>query len=174
MKGYTYMKKGQFNLSITGVWFGIISAGCCFLSRVLFKSPIDMIHKLAGINIIPPIWLLNLMSVIFFFLLGYCAGAVTAATAERMNTGERELKAYRGGIFIICTFFLALIWYPLFFFCGRLFIAFLISVAAMLSLIVALTEWMKVIPHASSVLLFICALYEFYIMFISLSAFLTV
>ncbi len=168
------MKKDRFNLSTTGVWFGIIGVGCCFLSRALFESPIDMIHKLDSINIIPPIWLLNLLSGVFFFLLGYSFGSVTAATAARMNTGESELRAYRGSIFIICTFFSAIVWYPLFFFCGRLFIAFIISVAAMLSLIVALTEWIKVTPRASTLSLFACALYEFYIMFITLSAFLTV
>lgn len=167
------MKKQSFFFTQQGVLFGAISAVFCLFFISAFGSPFDMIHKLNGIGTIPPIWILNLLTIVFFFLLGFSLGSIINAAKNRINVGERELCVYRGAIFLSCAFFLALLWYPLFFFAEKLFLSLFVSIVCLIFSILCAIEWLHSEPVGASITVFVCCIFEFYILFINLSVFIS-
>ncbi len=158
--------------SLTGIVCGAVSAFAGFISRTSFGSPLDMIHKISGKCALPSIWVFNLVSIAFFFVIGLAFGWVAETTADRMNVGREEVSAYRGAMFLIAAFFLSLIWYPVFMFAQKLFLSLVISILCMLSSLLCAVEWGRVFLKRASVAMLINTLWCFYIMFISLSVFL--
>ncbi len=168
------MKGAYCKLNIKGMIFGILFSFCGFVSKSLLNDPVDMIHKLQTINSVPPLWIFNLLFLTFFFLLGYCAGSVIDSTQKNCNVGNQKIQAFRGGIYITCLFFLSLIWYPLFFLCGKIFLSLIVSVCAMMLAVMATVEWSRVRPTGILIIMSVCDLYIFYTMFISLSVFFSI
>ncbi len=166
------MKSRYPFFSVTGIICGAVSALFCLISRTSFGSPLDMIHKISGTCALPPIWVFNFISIVSFFILGLSFGRIAESTSDRMNVGREEICAYRGGMFAITTFFLSLIWYPVFMLAQKLFLAFVISVLSMISSLLCTLEWGKVYPKRTSCLVLINTVWCFYIMFVSLSVFL--
>ncbi len=166
----TYMKSRRSDTGIQPMIFGVISCICFYFSRSLFDNPLDMVHKLSGRSLIPPIWLLNLISLVFFFFLGYLFGEVISETKRKINVGERELSVYKGAMFIICGFFLSLIWYPLLFIAQKLFFSLILSIIAMICLIACASEWRVVSPKGASIGIFVCSIFSFYQVLINLTA----
>ena len=167
------MKKQSFFFTQYGVIFGAISSIFCLFFISAFGSPFDMIHKLNGIGMIPPIWIINLLSIVFFFLQGFSLGSIITAAKNRINVGEKELCAYRGTVFLSCAFFLSLLWYPLFFFAEKLFLSLLVSIVCLIFSILCAIEWLHAEPVGASITIFVCCIFEFYILFINLSVFFT-
>lgn len=167
------MKKQSSFFTQTSVIYGAISAGFYVFFISAFGSPIDMIHKLNGIGAIPPIWILNLLSFLFFFLLGFSLGSIINATKNKANIGETESCAYRGAMYLSCGFFLALLWFPLFFFAEKIFLSLIVSIACLISSVVCGMEWSHANPIGSSVSVFVCCIFEFYILIINLSVFIS-
>lgn len=167
------MKKQSFFFTQQGVIFGAISAVFCLFFISAFGSPFDMIHKLNGIGMIPPIWIINLLLIVFFFLQGFSFGSIITAAKNRINVGEKELCAYRGTVFLSCAFFLSLLWYPLFFFAEKLFLSLLVSIVCLIFSILCAIEWLHAEPIGASITVFVCSIFEFYIFFINLSVFFT-
>lgn len=167
------MKKQSFFFTQHGVIFGAISSIFFLFFISAFGSPFDMIHKLNGIGMIPPIWIINLLSIVFFFLQGFSLGSIITAAKNRINVGEKELCAYRGTVFLSCAFFLSLLWYPLFFFAEKLFLSLLVSIVCLIFSILCAIEWLHAEPIGASITVFVCSIFEFYILFINLSVFFT-
>ena len=167
------MKKQSFFFTQHGVIFGAISSIFCLFFISAFGSPFDMIHKLNGIGMIPPIWIINLLLIVFFFLQGFSFGSIITAAKNRINVGEKELCAYRGTVFLSCAFFLSLLWYPLFFFAEKLFLSLLVSIVCLIFSILCAIEWLHAEPIGASITVFVCSIFEFYILFINLSVFFT-
>lgn len=167
------MKKQSFFFTQYGVIFGAISSIFCLFFISAFGSPFDMIHKLNGIGMIPPIWIINLLLIVFFFLQGFSLGSIITAAKNRINVGEKELCAYRGTVFLSCAFFLSLLWYPLFFFAEKLFLSLLVSIVCLIFSILCAIEWLHAEPIGASITVFVCSIFEFYILFINLSVFFT-
>ena len=127
------MSRNTSVFNATSLVFGIICAVCAFLSRTLSGSPIDMIHKLDGLQMLPPIWIFNFLCVAWYFAIGAALGAVIRGLFSSCACGRGEANAYKGTIFLICSFFLGLIWYPLIFSAGALFWGLVISILMTLS-----------------------------------------
>ena len=87
----------------------IISMMICLFVRILSQSPFELIHKLDCNDIIPPIWLFNLLSLIWCFLFGYAAGNIIFCVAHGKSHGIRETRAYQGGLFFVNSFYLSLL-----------------------------------------------------------------
>ncbi len=167
------MTKNKVQLGgIISLVTGSISAICCFISRTSFGNPLDMVHKLNDINIIPPLWILNLISFLFYFSIGFSAGLVIEAGMCRMNLGERGVHAYRGGIYIVASFFLSLIRYHVFFLSEKLFISLILSLASTLCVCLCTFEWSKITPSKASVTVGLCGFFELYMTIVALIAFL--
>ncbi len=163
-------KNSIFNGS--AFWCGIACATSGFVCATIFGTPFEMIHMLGGMNILPPIWIFNLLYTAWFFLIGIAAGSVINSTVRRYNAGSSEIAAYKGGIFFLVCFFLSLIRYYLFFFSGKLFISLLLSVISMMCSLICAFTWHKVQPKISSVAMFAFSIWQFYIFFVNLSVFL--
>lgn len=162
----------QINLN-HALWCGILCASVGYLSLTLFGTPHEMIHILGGIKILPPIWFFNLLSTLFYFLNGIASGAVIDATSCRVNTGREEVSAYRGGLFFLSSFFLSLVRYHVFFLSGRLFIATLLSVACLITSILCSAQWSHVHPKAASIIMVLNSLWQFYVLFVNISVFIS-
>lgn len=146
---------------------GIICAALCLIVRLFSESPYEVIHRIDSNGILPPLWLLNLLSVTACFLSGFAAGLVTDEVLCGRAGGRREIAAYRGGLFFLATFFLMLAWYPIFFSAELLFIALLITVAAFLLSLCALLQWTEV-RTLSVCLMVINTVWCFYLFIINL------
>ena len=143
------MGRERIKYSKTALLCGLVSTAICFSIRILTESPFDMIHKLNCASLLPPIWLFNLLSILWGFLFGYAAGLVIRQSANRGTHTCILLSAYRGGLCYLCAFFLSCAWYPLLFGAGRLFIAFLVAFwATVFSALCALC-WFRVSSSAT-------------------------
>ncbi len=162
--------KVQFG-GITSLVMGSISSICCFISRTSFGSPLNMMHKLNDVNIMPPLWILNLLSFLFYFLIGFSAGLVIEAGACKMNLGDSQAHAYRGGIGIVASFFLSLIRYHVFFLSEKIFISLLISIISTICIFLCTYEWSKIIPSKASITVGLCGFFELYLTIIILISF---
>ncbi len=165
------MRKKYNHGGSTGTVFGVISCICFYFSRSLFTNPLDMVHKLSGKSIIPPMWLLNLMSLVFAFFLGYSFGSILNITKKGINAGVKEVSVYKGAVFLVCGFFLSLIWYPIMFIAEKILFSLIISVIATLSLLSCTLEWRSVRPSSAAITTFACAVFNFYLMLINIIAF---
>ena len=154
----------QFNnLSLT---CAIIAAVICALTLWMSGSPYEMVHKLDSKNILPPIWIWRLTYLIWFFLLGLGVGKIMSAACAGCISGEREISAYKGGIFFITAFFCALIHYPLFFSAERIFISLIIALVAVLCSLICAVIWSK-ISTFTSVVMYAYSFWLFYTIFIN-------
>lgn len=160
----------RFYLS-RAMWYGISCATAVLLPTALFGTPHEMIHILGGSKILPPIWIFNLLSTLFCFLVGVAAGAVTEATSRRMNSGKDEISAYKGGLFFLSAFFLSLIRYNIFFFLGRLLISLILSVVCLILTILCCAEWSHIRPKSACGIMALYSLWQFYILFVNISVF---
>lgn len=163
------MKKGCSIFSPRGIVCGGVCASVCFLSRTLFGSPLDMIHLTQKINFLPSIWLFNFLSVAACFLVGMSFGWIIDGVVIGHSSGPMATCAYRGALFLCCSFFLFLIWFPVLFFARRLFVSFVISVSALICSLSCAIEWSKLTPRSASLLIYLNTVWLFYIMFVSLS-----
>ena len=163
------MKKGCSILSPRGLVYGGVLAAFCFLSRTLFGSPLDMIHLTEGISFLPSIWLFNLLSVSACFLMGISFGWIIDDVISGHNSGYMSVLAYRGALYLSFSFFLFVIWFPVLFLAKRLFIAFAISVIALLCSLSCAIEWSRVTPTRAALLIYLDTAWLFYIMLVSLS-----
>ncbi len=163
------MKRNYPLFSLRSLVYGGICALCCFVSRTAFGSPLNMIHLTQSIGVLPPLWLFNVLSIVGCFLMGISFGWIVDEIVRGFNSGLKEICAYRGALFLSFSFFLFLLWFPLLFCAERLFLSFIASVIALISLLICAIEWRKLTPIHASAVLFIDTVWMFYIMFVSLS-----
>ena len=154
------------------IWFGIILASLGFGFQVALGSPFEMIHLLDGMNLLPPIWLFNLLSAAWLFMVGFGAGNVMNFTSSGQNMGKSEIYAYRGGLFFLSCFFLTTIRHFVMFFSGKLFLALLISILCLMCSLICAFLWSNVRPQSSAVIMFAFSIWQFYLFFVNVSVFL--
>ena len=152
--------------------YGIICAISYIACMAFFGTPLEMIHIIRGINILPPIWLFNLLSVFWFFLIGVAAGAIAGSTGRKLNTGKSEIYSYKGGLFFLICFFTSLIRYYLLFFAGKLFMSLIISIICLVCSFLCTSLWIYANPKISSVIMFLFSIWQIYLFFVNLSIFL--
>ena len=158
-----------FNKS--SLWCGVFSCVICIFSRIIFDSPLEMIHIVKGISLLPSIWIYNLISYAWFFLIGVAAGAIMESTKCGSNNGHSEICAYRGGLFFLSCFFISLILYHLFFILNMLFLSLIISAVSLMCTLLCAVQWSRVRPHTSSVIMYSFSVWQFYMFFVCLSVF---
>ncbi len=152
--------------------YALLSLAVCIISRILFDSPLEILHIVKGVRLLPPIWVFNLLSYAWFFLIGLSAGAIVNKTSLRLNNGNNEIFAYRGGIYFVFCFFLSLILYHVFFILRLLFLSTVISAICMICTFLCAVMWRNVRPTTSSFIMFCFGVWHFYLFFVCLSVFL--
>ena len=148
---------------------GIAFAVCAFLCRMITPSPIDMIHKLDGLKVLPPIWIFNLLSVAWCFLMGAAAGVVIKELSEGHLCGRSAISAYQGLVFFLVAFFVSLMWYPAFFGAQVIFISFVMCLAVCISSICCAYNWFLAGVKTAALIMSAYSIWSMYILIINLS-----
>lgn len=154
------------SLSIFSIICGAVYALISFLIRINTKNQFELIHIINCEDIFPPIWLFNFLGILFAFLLGFSAGLIIDDISFKKCNTDGELNAYRGGLLFVSTFFLSLIWYPLFFSGEYFLFALLISLLAAIAAIFNGIFWISV-KSISGILAIISSLWLFYVFIIN-------
>ncbi len=164
------MKENARLLNLTSLICGATCAAFSAISRIVSGAPFDTIHKLDGCDIIPPIWIFNLLSVAWAFLIGLAAGSVISE-ASCSHGASSQIHALRGGLFFISSFFLGILWYHTFFFEEFLFISLLLAIGALICNIICAFNWYNLSVSAPPLIISAYVLWLFYIVFMNISVF---
>lgn len=148
---------------------GAVCAMLAFLARTVSGSPLDMIHKLYGLEMLPPIWLFNFLSVAWCFLIGVAAGAVIYGALNKKACGRQEVESYIGLCFFLVSFFMSIIWYPLLFAAQALFLAFIACVLVTVSAILCAYWWFRASGGAPAVIMAAYAIWSIYICVVNIA-----
>lgn len=109
------------------------------LTRASTGSPLVAVHKLNALEVLPPLWLLGVLWLCAYALLG---GATGYLLGRPVGGGRNEALLWRGAAFLVLTVALSLVWYTLLF--GKLcvFPAWLcLPLSATAALICTLSWW---------------------------------
>ena len=88
------------------------------LSRALSGSPLYML-RLTGIkNHIPRVWVFTCIWTLWYILLGFSFGFVLSSKKTGM-----DIYKFKGSLWFVCMMIFNVLWYPLFFRAGAVFIA---------------------------------------------------
>lgn len=147
---------------IMPIIFGMIYLIMSVLVRILSGSPYEVLHKIDTSNIMPPIWIFNLLTFIFCFICGYASGIVVSNIICKKVNGDSELYAYRGGICFVALIFISLMWYPVLFSCEALFISLILSILSFLLSVCTAYLWSCVCKKVTIIMTFF-SLWQFYI-----------
>ncbi len=143
------VKAKNNNISlIMGCIFAVIGIAVIFTSG----SPFDLMHKIGMHQIMPPIWLWCLSTVIFDFLVGFALGMVCGEIFAKHACREREVSAYQGCIFFIASFLMFLAHYPMLFVAERLVLALLIAIASLACAGICFVFWTKISPISAIII----------------------
>ena len=91
--------------------------------RWVCGSPVAVIHMLGISSIVPPVWLMVLLS-----SASYVVGGVALGSALGQYACARNEKKYQGAMWFSIMASLGYAWYPVFFCSNLLFVSALISV----------------------------------------------
>lgn len=141
----------------------LIGGGATMLAGVLVRAVCGSPYR-HGVMVqfdayIPPVWLMTLLWMLWYFVLG--ATFVGTLWTARCNQATRA-DVYWGGMLFLSMLFFGFVWYPLFFVAARFFLAWLVVLVVLaLCLLTALRYW-KVSRLASGILL-VHAVFLFYL-----------
>lgn len=155
-------KNPQKSNSLMPVIFGVIYLIMSIFIRILSDSPYEVLHRIDTANIMPPIWLFNILSFFFCFICGYAAGIVVSDIIKKKVSGENELSAYRGGICFVSLIFITLAWYPVLFSCEALFISLILTIISFLLAVLTAYLWSCISAKVTIIMTFF-SLWQFYI-----------
>lgn len=88
------------------------------ISRLLSGSPLRMLHITGARAIVPPVWLFMLVWLAWYLLLGFCFGFILGSEPV-----GKSVHKYKGCFWFIVMMIFNVLWYPLFFKAGMIFLA---------------------------------------------------
>lgn len=120
--GVICMKNEKNNsVLLAAVICGAVTLAVAMLVRTWAGAPYQGILQMGIGGVIPPVWLMALLWLGWYFCLGAVCGGVLAAY------GRGNVGAWRGAVFFVLMIGLGFVWYPLFFVRHALFLCVLIS-----------------------------------------------
>ena len=159
-------KNGRINK--TGMIFGVISLLTFIIVRNCCDDTYEILHIFDASDIIPPLWIINLFSFIWGFLIGYAAGVVFDCISYGGKSIIAEISAYRGGLFFIISLFLSHAWYLAFFQNERIFLAIFLIIIALISSIMCAFFWSSTL-RSSALILGSYGIWLFYLFILNMS-----
>jgi len=109
------------NISALSVICSIAFVSIALIIRFLTGSPYKIINYCGLRGVIPPVWVMVVMWLFWYVVLGIAFGEVVESKQTR-----NEASKYKGGMFFVIMMALGYAWYPLFFGSGALFLGLLI------------------------------------------------
>ena len=91
---------------------GALTTTAALLTRLTVGSPLAVVHKLEALLILPPLWVLSLLWLAHFALLGAAAGFLLGCP---IHTPHQEAAMWRGCTFMVLAAVFSLVWYTLLF-----------------------------------------------------------
>lgn len=132
----------------------VVGAGVCMLLgasvRGVCGSPYQNGMMLSFGHLLPPVWLMTLLWMLSYALLG--AGFARVLGDRRCDV-PTELVKYRGGMTYLAMLLLGFLWYPVFFCAGRVFAAALIALGVLVLCLVTAWRYRRAFLAVSVVLL---------------------
>lgn len=121
----------------------VVGAGVCMLLgasvRGVCGSPYQNGMMLQFGHRMPPVWLMTLLWMLSYALLG---AAFARVMCDRRCDVPTEVVKYRGGMTYLGMLLLGFLWYPVFFCAGRVFVAALIVLGVLaLCLVTVILYW---------------------------------
>lgn len=163
------MKKNRTSINILQLICGAACLICCLISRIIGGNTFDTVYRLSQYDIIPPMWIFNLLSMIWYFLMGMAAGTVICLISKNTICGVNTAIAYKGMSYFTACFFFGLIWYCQFFVNEAIFLSLLISFMALVCSSICAYHWFECRGGLSAVIMLGNSLWSFYIAFLNLS-----
>lgn len=142
------MKNSMKNNGLLSAAFlcGILCAGAGMLTRFWAGSPYGGLHQMGISEIVPPVWLMSLLWLLWYFALGAVCGAVLA------GHGACSVAAWRGTVFFVLMLGLGLVWYPLFFGRQAVGLCLLITVLLLILCVLCALNWQQLSLVAGAVI----------------------
>ncbi len=128
--------------ALVGGGIGLLQA---LVLRAVAGGPWALLHRLNAAAYLPPMWLLGLLWLAAFILLGGAAGTAVACAAGHAD----EASAWRGCTAVTLAAMLAEAWYALLFLKYSLLFSWLCLPIAVVLLAVAALSWRSVHPGAA-------------------------
>lgn len=147
---------------------GIIYAAIGLIIRMRAGNPFEMLHIFGADALFPPMWIFNLLCLVWMFLSGCAAGRMISLVWKCRVGGRNESYAYGGGLFFIALFFLTLLWYPLFFSMGFLWLCLAVALTSLIFSVICAMLWRRADPLCF-VIMAANSIWHFYILLANLS-----
>ncbi len=141
----------------------LIGGGATMLAGVIVRAVCGSPYR-HGVMVqfdayIPPVWLMTLLWMLWYFILG--ATLAYVLSSSRCDRASRA-EVYRGGMLFLSMLFLGFVWYPLFFVAARFFLAWLIVFAVLALCVLSAWGYWRV-SRLVSVILLSHAVFLFYL-----------
>jgi tryptophan-rich sensory protein len=108
------------------------------LSRVLSGSPVYMLRLISIRNSMPRAWVFTLIWTVWYILLGFSFGFILGSKIP-----GKDIYRFKGSLWFVCMMIFNIVWYPLFFRVGTVFLALVdISIIALFCFLAAV-EYFK-------------------------------
>ncbi len=114
--------------------------------RVAVGGPVELFHYLGAGEVLPPLWLMGLLWLGGFFVIGATVGVLIISPRR---CGGREADVWRGCTCLVLSLGAALMWYTLLFGKGSLFFSWLCLPVAIVAGIPGVTAWYRADRHAA-------------------------
>ena len=150
---------------LTGIII-VLLAG--MLSRLLSGSPIYMLRFTGLWHRVPKAWMFTIIWTFWYVLLGFCFGFVLGS-----KTIVREVHKYKGSLWFVVMMVFNIIWYPLFFKAGAVFLSLVDVALIILFCFLAAWEYLKLYKFIG-VMMLSHILWLFWCFFINLKAFFSI
>ncbi|MBQ8207331.1 MAG: tryptophan-rich sensory protein [Clostridia bacterium] len=109
------------------------------LSRFLSGSPLYMLRLTGLWNNIPRAWFFTIVWTLWYILLGFSFGFILGS-----KTVGKELCKYKGSLWFVTMMVFNIVWYPLFFKAGAVFLALIDIALIIFFCFLAAIEYIKV------------------------------
>lgn len=144
---------------------GGITLFAALLTRRAVGSPLTVLHRLEALPIIPPLWVMGLLWLASFALLGLSLGYLLTCPLENP---KKEALFWRGSTFLVLAAVFSLLWYALLF--GKFYplpswFCLLLSSAAALA---CTASWIQ-IRKAPAVAILLFSLWQVYLLLLQLA-----
>jgi tryptophan-rich sensory protein len=148
----------------------VVGAGVCMLLgasvRGVCGSPYQNGMMLPFGHLLPPVWLMTLLWMLSYALLG---AAFARVMCDRRCDVPTEMVKYRGGMTYLAMLLLGFLWYPVFFCAGRVFVAALIVLGVLVLCLVTALRYLRAF-FGVSLVLFAHAIFLAWLFLVNLGA----
>ena len=127
------------------VW--LIGGGILVLMALLVREvvphPVTVLHQYGALPLLPPLWLLQLLWVLAYFIMG---GAWLCVLWIKEGGAQHEIWRYRGSMCLVVSVLFTYVWYLLLFGTANLFLSWLCLCIALVMLLMTLLCYFRVLP----------------------------